>query len=206
MGFSTLAGAAPSEASAFRRSGQIPGRDCRVAAGKHLRCLSANKLHDRRLRRSEPAPNLRLRIRSARPACAEASLPTAGALMPNASTSTKLPTTTCGPSRPTEPWEEISNCAGRSPGTGQPLGPRRCRRRSEPGSHPTARRRTLSSRADSELTTDVRSPSYDVAGYMLADLRLQDVTFSGGFRYDYIHIPFQNQLDPASDTPAPSAD
>jgi iron complex outermembrane recepter protein len=52
----------------------------------------------------------------------------------------------------------------------------------------------------SDLTTDVRSPSYDVAGYVLSDLRLQNVTFSGGFRYDYIHVPFQNQLDPASDT------
>jgi iron complex outermembrane receptor protein len=50
------------------------------------------------------------------------------------------------------------------------------------------------------LTTDVRSPSYDIAGYALADLRLEQVTFSGGFRYDYIHIPFHDQLDPASDT------
>jgi iron complex outermembrane receptor protein len=50
------------------------------------------------------------------------------------------------------------------------------------------------------LTTDVRSPSYDVAGYALADLRIADVTFSGGFRYDYIHIPFEDQLDPAADT------
>ena len=50
------------------------------------------------------------------------------------------------------------------------------------------------------LTTDVRSPSYDIAGYALADLRIADVTFSGGFRYDYIHIPFEDQLDPAADT------
>jgi iron complex outermembrane recepter protein len=54
--------------------------------------------------------------------------------------------------------------------------------------------------ADQTLTTDVRSPSYDVAGYALADLRIADVTFSGGFRYDYIHIPFENQLDPTADT------
>jgi iron complex outermembrane recepter protein len=53
---------------------------------------------------------------------------------------------------------------------------------------------------DQTLTTDVRSPSYDVAGYALADLRISDVTFSGGFRYDYIHIPFQDELDPAADT------
>jgi iron complex outermembrane recepter protein len=50
------------------------------------------------------------------------------------------------------------------------------------------------------LTTDVRSPSYDVAGYALADLKISDVTFSGGFRYDYIHIPFEDQLDPGADT------
>lgn len=54
--------------------------------------------------------------------------------------------------------------------------------------------------ANTTLTTDVKSPSYDLAGYMLADLRLKNVTFSGGFRYDYIHIPFRNQLDPAADT------
>jgi outer membrane receptor protein involved in Fe transport len=52
----------------------------------------------------------------------------------------------------------------------------------------------------STLTTDVHSPSYDVAGYALADLRLDQVTFSGGLRYDYIHIPFSNALDPSSDT------
>jgi iron complex outermembrane recepter protein len=54
--------------------------------------------------------------------------------------------------------------------------------------------------ANVTLTTDVNSPSYDMAGYVLADLRLKDVTFSGGFRYDYIHIPFQDQLDPTADT------
>ena len=54
--------------------------------------------------------------------------------------------------------------------------------------------------ADRTLNTDVRSPSYDLAGYALADLRLDKVTFSGGFRYDEIHIPFENQLDPSADT------
>jgi outer membrane receptor protein involved in Fe transport len=54
--------------------------------------------------------------------------------------------------------------------------------------------------SDVTLNTDVRSPSYDVAGYALADLRIDDVTFSGGFRYDYIHIPFEDVLDPAADT------
>ena len=50
------------------------------------------------------------------------------------------------------------------------------------------------------LTTDVRSPSWDVAGYALGDYRVGRVTLSGGFRYDYIRIPFRDQLDPAADT------
>ncbi|HJR16642.1 MAG TPA: TonB-dependent receptor [Gemmatimonadales bacterium] len=54
--------------------------------------------------------------------------------------------------------------------------------------------------SDQTLNTDVRSPSYDLAGYALADLRIDDVTFSGGFRYDYIHIPFDDVLDPTADT------
>jgi iron complex outermembrane recepter protein len=54
--------------------------------------------------------------------------------------------------------------------------------------------------SDQTLNTDVRSPSYDLAGYALADLRIDRVTFSGGFRYDYIHIPFEDVLDPAADT------
>ncbi len=54
--------------------------------------------------------------------------------------------------------------------------------------------------SDQTLNTDVRSPSYDVAGYALADLKIDNVTFSGGFRYDYIHIPFEDVLDPAADT------
>jgi len=54
--------------------------------------------------------------------------------------------------------------------------------------------------SDQTLNTDVRSPSYDIAGYVLADLRIDDVTFSGGFRYDYIHIPFEDVLDPTADT------
>jgi outer membrane receptor protein involved in Fe transport len=54
--------------------------------------------------------------------------------------------------------------------------------------------------ADRTLTTEVRSPSWDVAGYALGDYRVGRVTLSGGFRYDYIRIPFENQLDPAADT------
>jgi iron complex outermembrane receptor protein len=54
--------------------------------------------------------------------------------------------------------------------------------------------------SDQTLTTDVRSPSYDIAGYALADLRLGNATISGGVRYDYIHVPFEDELDPTADT------
>ncbi len=54
--------------------------------------------------------------------------------------------------------------------------------------------------ADRALTTDVRSPSWDLAGYALGDYHVGRLTLSGGFRYDYIRIPFENQLDPAADT------
>jgi iron complex outermembrane receptor protein len=54
--------------------------------------------------------------------------------------------------------------------------------------------------ADDSLTTDVKSPSWDVAGYGLLDYRVGRATVSGGARYDYIRVPFQNRLDPAADT------
>jgi len=54
--------------------------------------------------------------------------------------------------------------------------------------------------ADVNLTTDVKSPSWDAAGYALSDYKVGRVTLSGGFRYDYIHIPFEDQLDPTADT------
>jgi outer membrane receptor protein involved in Fe transport len=54
--------------------------------------------------------------------------------------------------------------------------------------------------ADDSLTTNVKSPSGDVAGYGLVDYRLGRTTFSGGARYDYIRIPFRDLLDPAGDT------
>jgi outer membrane receptor protein involved in Fe transport len=56
------------------------------------------------------------------------------------------------------------------------------------------------SAADQTLTTDVKSPSWDMAGYLLGDYRVGRVTFSGGFRYDYIRVPFDDQLDPSADT------
>lgn len=49
-------------------------------------------------------------------------------------------------------------------------------------------------------TTFVKSPTWDVAGYALADLTAGRVTFSAGARYDYVRIPFHNQLDSSRDT------
>ncbi|MBK6422071.1 MAG: TonB-dependent receptor [Gemmatimonadetes bacterium] len=49
-------------------------------------------------------------------------------------------------------------------------------------------------------TTFVKSPTWDLAGYLLADLTVGRATFSVGGRYDYVRIPFENQLDPARDT------
>jgi outer membrane receptor protein involved in Fe transport len=41
------------------------------------------------------------------------------------------------------------------------------------------------------LTTDVDSPSRDIAAYTLADYAIGRVTLSAGFRADYIEVPFQ---------------
>ena len=49
-------------------------------------------------------------------------------------------------------------------------------------------------------TTFVKSPTWDLAGYALADLTAGRATFSAGARYDYVRIPFRNQLDHARDT------
>ena len=53
---------------------------------------------------------------------------------------------------------------------------------------------------DSDLTTDVESPSWDLAGYSLADWQRGRVTLSAGARYDYVRIPFENQLLPEDRT------
>ena len=53
---------------------------------------------------------------------------------------------------------------------------------------------------DRSLTTQVRSPIWDVAPFLLADLTKGAVTFSAGARYDYVRIPFENLLDPTADT------
>lgn len=50
------------------------------------------------------------------------------------------------------------------------------------------------------LTTDVKSPSWDLAGYGIADYTVKRVTLSAGVRYDYIRVPFQNQLDASDNT------
>lgn len=54
--------------------------------------------------------------------------------------------------------------------------------------------------SESNLTTDVDSPSLDLAGYALMDVELGRVTLSGGARYDYVRVPYRNRLDPAEDT------
>lgn len=56
------------------------------------------------------------------------------------------------------------------------------------------------SMSEAELTTDVRSPSWDVAEYAMVDLNVGRVTFSGGGRHDYLRVPFKNQLDRADDS------
>lgn len=54
-------------------------------------------------------------------------------------------------------------------------------------------------RDESGLTTDVKSPSADLAGYALADFRVGRVTLSGGARYDYVRVPFRDLLDATQD-------
>jgi iron complex outermembrane receptor protein len=53
---------------------------------------------------------------------------------------------------------------------------------------------------DRVLTTRVRSPLWDVAPFLMADLTTGPATFSAGARYDYVRIPFENLLDPTADT------
>jgi iron complex outermembrane recepter protein len=53
---------------------------------------------------------------------------------------------------------------------------------------------------DRSLTTQVRSPLWDVAPFLMADITTGPATFSVGARYDYVRIPFENLLDPTADT------
>ncbi len=46
----------------------------------------------------------------------------------------------------------------------------------------------------------VKSPLWDVGVFGLADYPMGNVTLSAGARFDYVKIPFNNQLDPANDT------
>jgi outer membrane receptor protein involved in Fe transport len=50
------------------------------------------------------------------------------------------------------------------------------------------------------LTTDVDSPSWDVAAYVTGDIVLGSATLSAGARYDHVKVPFRNRLDPTADT------
>lgn len=50
------------------------------------------------------------------------------------------------------------------------------------------------------LTTSARSPSTDVAAYLLGELEVGPATLSAGARFDYVRIPFHDRLDPANDT------
>ncbi|MGH7700485.1 MAG: TonB-dependent receptor [Gemmatimonadales bacterium] len=54
--------------------------------------------------------------------------------------------------------------------------------------------------AGATLTTDVDSPSRDLAAYAALEYRLPRVTLSAGLRYDEVRIPFEDNLDPAADT------
>jgi iron complex outermembrane recepter protein len=53
-----------------------------------------------------------------------------------------------------------------------------------------------------DLTTRARSPLWDIAPFLAADLTLGKATLSAGARYDYVRIPFNNLLDPTGDTTA----
>jgi outer membrane receptor protein involved in Fe transport len=50
------------------------------------------------------------------------------------------------------------------------------------------------------LTTEVESPGWDLAGYVLGDLGLGRLTLAGGLRWDRVVVPFRDILDPGADT------
>ncbi len=50
------------------------------------------------------------------------------------------------------------------------------------------------------LTTQARSPLWDLAPFVMADLTTGPATLSAGARYDYIRLPYENLLDPSADT------
>ncbi|MGH7509377.1 MAG: TonB-dependent receptor [Gemmatimonadales bacterium] len=55
-------------------------------------------------------------------------------------------------------------------------------------------------RIDPGQTTNVESDIWDLSGYTTADYTVGRTTFSGGLRYDYVRVPFNNLLDPTADT------
>ncbi|MGQ0815263.1 MAG: TonB-dependent receptor [Gemmatimonadota bacterium] len=55
-------------------------------------------------------------------------------------------------------------------------------------------------RVDPGQTTHVESPIRRLNAYVLADLSRGPLTLSGGARFDNVHIPFRNRLNPARDT------
>lgn len=50
------------------------------------------------------------------------------------------------------------------------------------------------------LTTDIESPSIDVGTFVLVDYTAGRVTLSGGGRYDFVRVPFQNQIRTTDNT------
>ena len=47
------------------------------------------------------------------------------------------------------------------------------------------------------ITTQARSPLWDIAPFVMADLTTGPVTLSAGARFDYFRLPFENLLDPS---------
>ncbi|HEX6104948.1 MAG TPA: TonB-dependent receptor [Gemmatimonadales bacterium] len=68
------------------------------------------------------------------------------------------------------------------------------------GSTNDVRIQLFAERINPGQTTDVESDIWDVNAYSTADYALGRVTFSGGLRYDYVRVPFNNLLDPTRDT------
>ena len=53
---------------------------------------------------------------------------------------------------------------------------------------------------DRTLTTQVESPLWDIAPFLMGDYTTGRVTFSAGARYDHVSIPYHNLIDPSLDT------
>jgi outer membrane receptor protein involved in Fe transport len=53
---------------------------------------------------------------------------------------------------------------------------------------------------DRTLTTQVESPLWDIAPFLMGDYTTGPVTLSAGARFDYVRIPYENLIDPSLDT------